>query len=1005
MDDIKEYFKNIPNNVSTYQYIVKSDDILFTDKTDETDIELITKLLSNFMTSFNKKYRTMNIPVTRARADASTYLQSDNVDWNEFNEPTKPIRIPTSTNKTRKNRDGTLIKQPVSDDTETTEYIPPETEYNEEEYQLVTDIIASKNAVDMDYTVIPETKYFLNNRVVFTKFLEKMFGDYAEHLKDAIVPGCDTIQSNDKISLLIHQKLISDYLNLNTPYRGLLLFHGLGSGKTCSSIAISEQFKNTNKRVFILTPASLAPNYEKELKKCGNIIFKLNNNWKWIPYEHISSQSTTLETEMYLPKGFIKKHGGVWVIWKSKDRTEDNIAVHNETKKNKITFQIEQMLSTKYTFIHYNGITKAFVKKFTKDYTENPFDNSVIIIDEVHKLVNAIVNNLKKIPKNKGVDDYKEYSTSLQLYSYIMKSKFSRVVLLTGTPLVNSPNEIAIIYNMIHGLIRTIECILTINTTAKLTTETLIKYLNTEGIFKYINYINYEPSTKKLIIVRNEDGFVTSDTPGLGVSYDASVTITTTEFNSQLKRALAKYSIITGTFEERDYKHLPESYDDFTNRFYQNRKLINVNQLKSRIYGLTSYYSGTPELLPLYNKKEDYIQVPVPMSQYQFGTYIKAREVEQQSEKNKMSLTGKDVFKEQSSTYRINSRLACNFVIPDALLPSTKKKTTEPDDSIYKTFDSDYLETVDEDTDLSKNVGMLREELDSPRYLSMDALLQFGPKLHAIIQQLNNPENIGLHLVYSQFRHLHGLEILGMAMKENGFAEFKIQNTSTGWKLDISKEDLAKPKFAFYTGKETAVLKEILLNIYNGFLDNIPIELSTSLKALSLNNNYGELIKVFMITASGAEGLDLKNTRYVHIMEPYWNMVRIEQVIGRAVRICSHKNLDPQYRNVKAFIYLAMLPQDQIDKKNPNQIMMRDTSRLFANKPISTDQFINETAIIKEDVMSQLVTVIKETSMDCRVYPNNKKEKLACYTPMAIDNKHIYTYEPNYKSETHKSIK
>ena len=50
----------------------------------------------------------------------------------------------------------------------------------------------------------------------------------------------------------------------------------------------------------------------------------------------------------------------------------------------------------------------------------------------------------------------------------------------------------------------------------------------------------------------------------------------------------------------------------------------------------------------------------------------------------------------------------------------------------------------------------------------------------------------------------------------------------------------------------------------------------------------GDLIKIFMITASGAEGISLQNVRYVHITEPYWHPVRREQVIGRAKRICSH---------------------------------------------------------------------------------------------------------------------
>ena len=66
----------------------------------------------------------------------------------------------------------------------------------------------------------------------------------------------------------------------------------------------------------------------------------------------------------------------------------------------------------------------------------------------------------------------------------------------------------------------------------------------------------------------------------------------------------------------------------------------------------------------------------------------------------------------------------------------------------------------------------------------------------------------------------------------------------------------------------------------------------------------GEIIKILMITSSGAEGISLRNTRYVHITEPYWHPVRIEQVIGRARRICSHQDLPPELRPVNVFLYL-----------------------------------------------------------------------------------------------------
>ena len=999
MNSVKSYFKLPPDTSGVPENIFMSDKIEFSNNTATYDMAAIQDMLATFMEKFNNQYMVAQ-PIPSSLS-AVTFPSTRTF-------PIEPeiSRAPrVITNKTRKIRSPKEKEIGLDEDVLDTEAIEEEEEeeHNEEEYQLVTDIITTRQTLDTGYIVIPETKYFLNNRPIFTKFLERMFGNYAKFLKEATTPGCDSIRSDNKLSLLVHQKLISDYMNINTPYRGVLLFHGLGSGKTCSSIAISEQFKNTNKRIYILTPASLAPNYEKELKKCGNIIFRLHNNWQWVEYDQISSQTNRLEPEMYLPKGYIREHGGVWILADPDRAGPSKSVLNNITRKKSITDQINKMLTTKYTFVHYNGVSRDYMKKITKNHTINPFDNSVVIIDEVHKLVNAIVNNMKKLPKSNTDDDYRTYGVSLQLYGYLLKAQHARIVLLTGTPLVNSPNEIAVMFNMITGLIHTIECVLTINTTEKINTETIVRYLREAGIYKYLSYIKYEPSTKRMVMVKNETGFVNVGADEMGVVYDPLEVISKSDFERQVKNVLTSHSISIKTMEEKTYKQLPETYDQFMGRFYSNKEIINVGQLKARIYGLTSYYSGTPELLPVYDKSKDYHIVKVPMSTYQFGEYIKVREPEQQHEKNRSMISGKTLFKEQSSTYRIGSRLACNFVLPEEVLPKVSPGTpqSQPDEVLYKTFDSDYVETVDEDIDVGNVSSSIRKNLidHSGTLLTLDGLSIYSPKIRKIIENIIDPDHIGLHLVYSQFRHLSGLELLGMALKENGFVEMKVVHTTKGWILDIPKKDLAKPKFAFYTGKEPAIVKEILLNIYNGFLDNIPRELTQAVSKISTNNNYGELIKLFMITASGAEGIDLKNTRFVHLMEPYWNMVRIEQVIGRAVRICSHKNLPPEHQTVQAFLYISVFPEDQLTKKNPNQIMLKDTSRIDVTRPITTDEFLNEVAVTKDLIMSQLLRILKETSIDCSVYPNNAKENLVCYKATALDPKSGFTYAPDYLTD------
>ena len=86
---------------------------------------------------------------------------------------------------------------------------------------------------------------------------------------------------------------------------------------------------------------------------------------------------------------------------------------------------------------------------------------------------------------------------------------------------------------------------------------------------------------------------------------------------------------------------------------------------------------------------------------------------------------------------------------------------------------------------------------------------------------------------------------------------------------------------------------------------------------------WGNKCLLLMTTQSGAEGISLKFVRQVHIMEPYWNNVRIEQVIGRARRIKSHIELPNKDRNVKIFNYVVKYTEDQLSG-NWTQTLNRD---------------------------------------------------------------------------------
>jgi hypothetical protein len=173
----------------------------------------------------------------------------------------------------------------------------------------------------------------------------------------------------------------------------------------------------------------------------------------------------------------------------------------------------------------------------------------------------------------------------------------------------------------------------------------------------------------------------------------------------------------------------------------------------------------------------------------------------------------------------------------------------------------------------------------------------------------------------------------------------------------------------------------------------VPESIVTKLKETHDNNLYGEVIKILMITSSGAEGINLKNTRFVHIVEPYWHMVRIEQVIGRARRICSHDELPEELRTVKVFLYLSVFSEFQKTDDKNIELRIRDVSRFDEKTPVTTDETLFEGAVIKDRINQQILRSIKESAFDCSLYAGtNKSENLVCYGYGLVKSNDFSTY-------------
>ena len=112
-------------------------------------------------------------------------------------------------------------------------------------------------------------------------------------------------------------------------------------------------------------------------------------------------------------------------------------------------------------------------------------------------------------------------------------------------------------------------------------------------------------------------------------------------------------------------------------------------------------------------------------------------------------------------------------------------------------------------------------------------------------------------------------------------------------KIPTSRIKQKRKKYIVYAGSEIdKETKEVLRLIYNSDYESMPPSCNYLIKELQTiygeeRNKYGNIIKLFMTTRTGAEGISLMNVRQVHIMEPYWQPVLIDQVIGRARRMGS----------------------------------------------------------------------------------------------------------------------
>lgn len=625
------------------------------------------------------------------------------------------------------------------------------------------------------------------NGKLFPSFILHNFPQYKlpEIVKIEGEDPCNLTQTKE---LRLYQLFLSKYLDYKSPYHDILIYHGLGSGKTGSTINIYNVLYNYTPgwNVFILTKAAL-------------------RDHPWMT-----------ELEEFL-------------------------------SKDEIEFRFKNI-----QFISYDSpiADRQFLDAIKNSDTSK---KSLYIVDEAHNFIRNVYSNINS----------KQGRRASTIYDYIINDKKEnegvRVILLSGTPAINTPYELALLFNLLRP-----------------------------GIF---------PKSETL-------------------------------FN-QIYLSSASYNKINDASK---------------------------NMFQRRILGLTSYYIGaTPDFYA--TKTINYIDVE--MSDYQSDIYGHFEEIEDNIARHKS--------KGGSETYKTYTRQSCNFVFPqvnqwvtgegrprpnkfridekDAELVVEGKGKLKLEKGSVKSMNIQkymkelemYVDTFDqfleEQNDLDKknkytivdDIKIFHEKYDddydmfyekeSKKSLLFMALWNSSAKMTKMIFYiLKSP---GPVLVYSNYVLVEGLQIFKIYLKHIGFSKYTDMGSGTN-----------NFRYVEYHGGIDEKQRSINLEVFK-----------------TINNKYGKVVKIIMISPAGAEGISLNNVRQVHIMEPYWHEVRITQMIGRAVRQCSHKALPMNERHVEIYRYKSL--------------------RKKIGAKWTADQQIENLARGKEGLIQSFLDAIKEAAIDC----------------------------------------
>ena len=228
----------------------------------------------------------------------------------------------------------------------------------------------------------------------------------------------------------------------------------------------------------------------------------------------------------------------------------------------------------------------------------------------------------------------------------------------------------------------------------------------------------------------------------------------------------------------------------------------------------------------------------------------------------------------------------------------------------------------------NKSIGIKGFKSFNKKTLQVQNIKDYSVKFYKIYKKLSKSE--GPVFIYSNFRDIGGIRSLARFLESRGYKDYKTYGEGP-------------KRFAVWSGDEKHYIKENIKFTFN-----------------KKENSNGDLIKIMLGSPSIKEGVSLLRVSQVHILEPYWNLSRMLQIQGRAIRYCSHKDLPKRRQKVEVFLYIATYPGRR-----------------------TIDQYIWSLARKKNKLIGKFEKALKEMAVDCKLFYERNvysdEDELDCY--------------------------